>query len=834
VLIHKPSNTVVLRLRDPNRVTSVIPKARTVEHNGQVFTQVHYGLDEVKVLNNLNIRVPSPIQHNYDWAGKFTPMQHQATTSAFLTMNHRAICLNDMGCVDASTEYLSPVGWRRIDEYNGSEVAQYHPETGAIEFVRPTEYVKKPCPSMIRIKTSRGVDQLLSPEHRVLYVGSTGKTAVASASDVARQHHAAKYGWKGRIITTFEREVKTQLPITDEALRLQVALMADGHFPNKTSAVSLRLKKLRKVTRLRELLTAAGVPYTEGQSGDFKVFRFNAPLKTKTYGPAFWVANTAQMRVIAEECIHWDGSVRKGGGMSFFSTDKASADFIQYAFASTGRTARITEDVRDGRATCYCVHARSNAALLYITGQKADKTKSDTVWSEPSPDGFKYCFVVPSTFLLLRRNGCIFATGNTGKTLSVLWAADYLMKVGKMRKVLIVGPMSTMHSVWQSEINTHFLFRRRCVVLHGPKAKRLKLLEEEEAVFYIINHDGIKTIAKELAAANFDAIVVDEAASFRNAQTSRYKVLEKLTDSAQWLWLLTGTPVPTAPTDAWALAKLLKNTDAPKYFTHFKTQVMDQLTSYKWVPKADAYTKAYGILQPGVRYTKEDCMDLPPVTFNSYECALTKEQLTAYKEMHKELVMEVAGTQITAANAAVKLGKLLQVCCGEVYDEHGGSVTVNSSNRQATCAEIIEGAAKKVIVFVPFTATLDKLAAYLRRKGNSVAVVDGRTTANKRKKIFEDFQNAKDPRVLVAHPQTTAHGLTLTAADTTIWYAPVFSLEIFEQANNRMNRPGQNNHMTVAMLHSCWLEREVYAALSKKAAMQDSVLQMYREELNTP
>jgi len=196
--------------------------------------------------------------------------------------------------------------------------------------------------------------------------------------------------------------------------------------------------------------------------------------------------------------------------------------------------------------------------------------------------------------------------------------------------------------------------------------------------------------------------------------------------------------------------------------------------------------------------------------------------------------MEVAGTQITAANAAVKLGKLLQVCCGEVYDEHGSSVTVNSSNRQATCAEIIEGAAKKVIVFVPFTATLDKLAAYLRRKGNSVAVVDGRTTANKRKKIFEDFQNAKDPRVLVAHPQTTAHGLTLTAADTTIWYAPVFSLEIFEQANNRMNRPGQNNHMTVAMLHSCWLEREVYAALSKKAAMQDSVLQMYREELNTP
>jgi len=518
VLIHKASNTVVLRLRDPNKVTSVVPKSRTLEHNGETLTQVHYGLDEVKVLNNLNIRVPSPIKHNYDWVGKFTPMAHQATTSAFLTLNPRAICLNDMG---------------------------------------------------------------------------------------------------------------------------------------------------------------------------------------------------------------------------------------------------------------------------------------------------------------------------TGKTLSVLWAADYLMQLGKMKKVLIIGPMSTMHSVWQSEINTHFLFRRRCVVLHGSKEMRLKLLHREEATFYIINHDGIKTIAKELLAADFDAVVIDEAASFRNATTNRYKVMEKLTDKAYWVWLLTGTPVPTAPTDAWALGRLLKNEHTPKYFSHFKALVMDQLTAYKWVPKPDAYAKAYGILQPGVRYTKAECMDLPPVSFTTYECELTKDQKKCYKEMHKELVSDVGGTQITAANAAVKLGKLLQICCGEVYDESGTSVTVDSKNRIATCAEIVEGAANKVIVFVPFTATLDRVAAYLRRKGNTVAVVDGRTSPTQRKKIFDDFQRAHNPRVLVAHPQTTAHGLNLTAADTTIWYAPIFSLEIFEQANNRMNRPGQNNHMTVAMIHSCWLEREVYAALSKKAAMQDSVLQLYKKELQT-
>lgn len=831
MLIHKPSNTLVLNLRDPNKVLSVIPKARTIDYKGQKLTQVNYGLEEVKVLNNLGIEAPSPIHHRYEWAGKYKPMAHQASTAAFFTLNPRAICLNDMGCVDAATEYLSPTGWRRMDEYTGGAVAQYHPGTGRIEFVEPEQYVKKPCSEMIRFKTTRGIDQLLSPEHRVLYATSTGERQVRSAAEIEHRHNAAKYGWKGRIITTFVPDNRKGIPLTDAQLRLQVALMADGHFPNKTNAVSVRLKKPRKIGRMRSLLTATGIGYNETVSGDFRVFRFQAPIKTKSYDPEFWEATESQLAVIADECVHWDGSVRNGNAVEFFSTDKASADFIQYAFSATGHTARVTEDVREGKATCYCVHARDKAALLYITGQKSDKTKTQSVWREPSPDGYKYCFVVPSTFLLLRRNGCIFATGNTGKTLSVLWSADYLMSLNKMKKVLVVGPMSTMHSVWESEINTHFLFRRRCVVLHGAKDKRLKLLADPDAKFFIINHDGIKTIEKELLDANFDAVIVDEAAAFRNAQTNRYKVLEKLTDKAYWVWLLTGTPVPHSPTDAWALGKLLKNSHVPKYFTHFKHAVMDQVTTYKWVPKPDAYAKAYAILQPGVRYTKAECIDLPPVTFTLNECALTKEQRQYYKEMHRELVTTVGSTEITAANAAVKLGKLLQICCGEVYDSGGTPVPIDAKPRMQACEELVESAANKVIVFVPFTAALDRLSAYLKKKGHTVATVDGRTSATKRKKIFADFQQGKDPRVLVAHPQTTAHGLTLTAADTTIWYAPVFSLEIFEQANNRMNRPGQKNHMTVTMLHGCWLEREVYAALSRKAQMQESVLKLYKEEV---
>lgn len=433
-------------------------------------------------------------------------------------------------------------------------------------------------------------------------------------------------------------------------------------------------------------------------------------------------------------------------------------------------------------------------------------------------------------FTLNPRSICLNDMG-TGKTLSVLWAADYLMDIGKIRRAIIVCPKSVM-SVWENELHCHFLFSRRCVVLHGDKARRLKLLDMD-VPFYIINHDGVKTIEKELKAKGFDLWVIDEAAAFRNAQSNRSKCLNRLISEVFWMWMLTGTPCPTLPTDAWALGRMLRNPGAPKFFSNFKAQVMQQLTPFKWVPKPGAYETAYSVLQPGVRYKKEDCIDLPPVLFQHYECEQTTEQKAAFKEMQKDLVLDLNGTKITAANAGVKLNKLLQVCCGEVYDNNGGATTINSGNRLQLCNEIVEQASHKVLVFVPFTAALNGVAQYLRKKGHSVAVVNGATTVGQRKKIFGDFQNADEPRVLVAHPQTTAHGLTLTRADTTVWYAPIFSLEIFEQANNRMSRPGQENKMTVAMICSSWLERRVYEALENKAHMQNSVLELYKKAANT-
>ena len=149
MIVSKKHKALVLKLRDPARVTAVIPKAKVFKHGGQTLVAVKHGVDEVKVLRNLGIKAPAPVLHHYPWPGMYKPFFAQRETAGFLTQFNRAFCLNDLGCVDSETEYLSPTGWVKISEYTSGLVAQYVPETGAVEFVEPLEYVKNASKSRI-------------------------------------------------------------------------------------------------------------------------------------------------------------------------------------------------------------------------------------------------------------------------------------------------------------------------------------------------------------------------------------------------------------------------------------------------------------------------------------------------------------------------------------------------------------------------------------------------------------------------------------------------------------------------------------------------------------
>jgi SNF2 family DNA or RNA helicase len=213
---------------------------------------------------------------------------------------------------------------------------------------------------------------------------------------------------------------------------------------------------------------------------------------------------------------------------------------------------------------------------------------------------------------------------------------------------------------------------------------------------------------------------------------------------------------------------------------------------------------------------------------------MSKEQRDAYEAMKRELVADIKGVQITAAHAATKMQKLLQIGLGAVYDEYGSPFYLDATDRLNVCAELIDETANNAIVFVPYTKALDLVAEHMRKQDYIVEVVDGRTSKSERKRIFHEFQNSPEKRVLVAHPATAAHGLTLTRADLTIWYGPIMDLEIFEQANNRMDRPGQKNAMTVACVAANPMELELYSALKGKQVMQNTILSMFKNELGLP
>ena len=433
-----------------------------------------------------------------------------------------------------------------------------------------------------------------------------------------------------------------------------------------------------------------------------------------------------------------------------------------------------------------------------------------------------------ASFLTLHKRAFCFNEQGTGKTASVIWAADYLLNLGKIKRVLVLGPLSIMKSAWQRDLFT-FAMHRSCSVAHGDAKQRKKIIAAG-AEFVIINFDGVAVVKDEIIAGGFDLIVVDEANAYKNPQTNRWKVLAQIlqsTDAA--IWMLTGTPAAQSPVDAFGLAKLVNPDGCPKYFGQFRDSVMAKVTQFKWAPRPGADRIVHRVLQPAIRFEKKDCLDLPEVTYTEREAPLTPQQRKYYNELKNEMLIEAAGEEVSAVNAATKINKLLQISGGAVYTDNREVIEFDVSNRLNAVTEVIEEATSKVLVFIPFTHTIDLLQAHLTKHKISCAVINGKVNLNKRSEIVEDFQSRKDPHVLLIQPQAASHGLTLTEADTIIWYAPVTSVETYLQANARINRPGQKNAMTIVHIKGSPVEERLYGMLRGNIENHEKIIDLYRE-----
>ena len=477
--------------------------------------------------------------------------------------------------------------------------------------------------------------------------------------------------------------------------------------------------------------------------------------------------------------------------------------------------------------------------LVYWGLEEAQKLQKLNIRNVPSPIEREYNWPglftpfdhqrVTSSFLTLNRKGFCFNEAGTGKTSSVIWAADYLMNKGKVTRALILCPLSIMYSAWQADL-FKVAMHRRVGVAYGSAEKRKRIIDGEHE-FVIINYDGLSIVREEVKGGGFDLVIIDEANAYKNPSTKRWKTLNNVIKPSSYLWMLTGTPASQSPIDAFGLAKLVNPDNVPRFMTVWRDKVMLQVNKFKYIPKPHAKDLVFHALQPAIRFSKKDCLDLPDVLFQTRGVALTKSTFSYYRELRSELLIEAAGENISAVNAAAKLSKLLQISGGAVYTDGGEIVRFDISPRLSVLKEVIEETNNKVLVFVPYRHTIDLVTEFLVKNGIATETISGDVSASKRNDIFHRFQSTADPKVLVIQPQAASHGVTLTSADTVVFWSPVMSVETYLQCIARIDRVGQKNKMTVVHLEGSDVERRMYAMLQSKVDSHEKLVDLYKQEI---
>lgn len=426
----------------------------------------------------------------------------------------------------------------------------------------------------------------------------------------------------------------------------------------------------------------------------------------------------------------------------------------------------------------------------------------------------------------------------TGKTRAVIWATDYLRRYVGAGKVLIVAPLSTLTPVWEVEL-FRLVPQARVKVLHGDRQTRRTRLAED-ADYYVINHHGLTLLRDDLIKRRFDIVVFDELAVLRNRQTQLWRAANAVVQNAgvtgsgsasvKYAWGLTGSPTPKAPTDAWAQVRLLTPDRVPASMVRFRDRTMRQITQFKWVRMPDAQDIVHDAMQPSVRFSLADVVELPPTVYQTRNVDLEPDAKYAYQRLFKRMAMMTNnGESITAVNEGVLQNKLLQVSLGYIYTDKRGVYRLPNETRLDAIREVVEGTTSKVIVFVPYLHALESIAADLQ-KYTSVAIVKGDTPVGLRNKIFRSFMEGSTPHTIVAHPGCMSHGLNLTSASTIVWAGPVNSFEIYEQANARIIRPGQTNKTLIVHVVGTPVEKLAYRRLSERGAFQGMLLELFRRQ----
>lgn len=444
--------------------------------------------------------------------------------------------------------------------------------------------------------------------------------------------------------------------------------------------------------------------------------------------------------------------------------------------------------------------------------------------------------------------GYCFADMGMGKTAAYVWAMDYLKQLGLVNRILIVCPKVVMKAAWQHEIAMIKPFDTVSVLDGTPEVRSRRLARN--STWDIINFEGVEILQDELVSRKYDVVIIDESTKVKNPETSRWKSLNAVVKNVERVWLLTATPTPQSPMDAYGQVKLVypdRVSDNPFEFRNRTMQVgrasfqtrAGKTVPPQWVAKPDAAEILEPLFTPCIRLDKAD-YDLPEVFDIPYEVELSKEQKAAIKKLHN-VAKQLQEVNETIAGGIVR--QVYQISSGCLYERDENNerfvTTFDATPRLQATIDLIEegktrhntaGIGGKTVVYVAHRHVCDFVYDALSSKYN-VGKINGDT--KNRAQILREFDTTDNYDVIVAVASAMSHGVTAIAANTIVWYSPAPSTEIFIQANNRTDRIGQKQVGRRYYLFANDGERERHENLQNRNSAQNEMLNLYKTFLES-
>lgn len=482
-------------------------------------------------------------------------------------------------------------------------------------------------------------------------------------------------------------------------------------------------------------------------------------------------------------------------------------------------------------------------------------------------------------YLLANKRLFLSSEQGTGKTACGLWASSKLIDSGEIRKVLIITTIANS-SDWLRDIENTGI-NKKGIFLKGNKKKLLS----QDYDYYIINYDGVASIVSDIYKKGFDLVIIDELTHYKESSTNRFKKTSQAIFNIPYRWGFTATPFPERPLDAFAQVKLINPTNLLKtavntmksfreYTMHsvnysvFKKNIgmgyYDPFSKIAYIPRTDWVEKVKVVYSPFFKVRKSNVLDLPKKIYYDVFIPLNDTQEELYQIFKKHSIIELDNIRVISQSKAVQLNKLRQITAGSVivnefaddiddidefidyfkdkykelnialYENDKMLLDIDNDYRNTELINIIDKTLSKrvsssnkpnhkVIVYVPFLRVQSKIYNMLTSKGYKAIKINGSLSREEKTDIINNFQNTYDYDIIVAIPKTIAHGVTLTSANSIIWYSPIDSTEIYMQGCDRTHRIGQDYDTYIYNFYSCQEEKELLKKFEKSSIINNNL-----------